>query len=87
MCEFEGEYVGCEAERQLCNEDDPMPFMKAEIQRVDLSESEEQHEEDKPRENGSQRKEVFVTKSTDEHREPESVAVKKLFQYKENKPK
>ena len=44
--------VGGEGEEELRRQDDPMPFMKAQIEGIHLAEGEEKHKKDEPRECG-----------------------------------
>lgn len=67
-----------EGEEHLGSQDDPMPFMKAQVEGVHLAEGEEKHKKDEPRECGRQRQEEFIAKGSDEHREPEGVGVKEF---------
>lgn len=41
--------VGGEGEEELRRQDDPMPFMQTQVERIDLAERKEEHKEDQPR--------------------------------------
>ena len=49
MREMAHECIDTKTERHLCRKDDPMPTMQAQIERVDLTESKKEHEENEPR--------------------------------------
>ena len=70
--------VGGEGEEELRRQDDPMPFMQAQVEGIHLAEGEEQHKKDEPRERGRKGQEEFIAKGSDEHREPEGVGVKEF---------
>ena len=70
--------VGGEGEEELRRQDDPMPFMQAQVERIDLTERKEEHKEDQPRECGRKGQEEFIAKGSDEHREPKRVGVKEF---------
>ena len=70
--------VGGEGEEELRRQDDPMPFMQAQVEGVYLTEGKEEHKKDEPRERGRQRQEEFIAKGSDDHREPEGVGVKEF---------
>ena len=54
-----------------------MPTMEAQVQRVHFAESEKEHEEDEPWQNGAERHQPLVEYSADDHREPEGIGIKK----------
>ena len=54
-----------------------MPTMEAQVQRVHFTESEEEHEEDEPRQNGTERHKPLVAQGADDHREPQRVTIEK----------
>ena len=70
--------IGGDAESDLRNEDDPMPFMEAQVERVDLAEGKKEHKEDEPRECRLQRQKEFIAQGSDEHREPEGVGIEEF---------
>ena len=56
-----------------------MPATKTQVERVDLAERKEEHEEYQPRQKGLERHQPLIAQSADDHREPEGVAVKQAF--------
>ena len=56
-----------------------MPFMQAQILRIDFAESKEKHEEDEPRQDGFQGQKPPVAEGTYQHREPEGIGIKGRF--------
>ena len=79
MRQVQSTCIGCETKQDLGYQYHPMPFMETQIQRIDFAESEEQHEEDEPWQNRTQRQEEFVSQRTDKHRQPKSVGIKQPF--------
>ena len=67
---MEGQRVGYEAEQELCDEYDPMPFMQPRIEGVDLAEGKKEHEEDEPREDGLEGQEPGIKDCSDDHAQP-----------------
>ena len=70
--------VGGEGEEELRHQDDPMPFMQAQVEGIHLTEGKEEHKKDEPREGGCKGQEEFIAKGSDDHREPEGVGVKEF---------
>ena len=70
-----------EGEEELNEQNDPMPFMKAQVEGVHLAKGEEKHKKDEPRKCGRQRQEEFIAKGSDEHREPEGVGVNEFTHF------
>ena len=62
--------VGSQTEGDLGKEDNEMPFVQSQIQRVDLAESKEEHSEDQPRKCRFQRKKIPIAECSDEHGQP-----------------
>ena len=60
-------------------ENDPMPAVQTEVERIDLAEREKEHKEDQPRECGFEGQKEPVTNDADEHRKPEGVGIKQTF--------
>ena len=77
--EIECAEIGDKTEGHLRSQDDPMPTMEAQVQRVHFAESEEEHEEDEPRQNGAEGNQPFVAHGADEHRKPEGVTIEDRF--------
>ena len=71
--------VGSQTEGDLGKEDNEMPFVQSQIQRVDLAESKEEHSEDQPRKCRFQREKTAIPECSDEHAEPKGVTIKKFF--------
>ena len=65
-----GKGVGNKTERELREENNPMPFMQAQIEGIHLTKRKKEHAEDEPREGWLQGQEESITEGTDEHREP-----------------
>ena len=70
-----------EAERQLHTQNNPMPTMQAQVQRVHLAERKEQHKENQPWQDRAECQKPLVTEGTYEHREPKRVGVKETFHW------
>ena len=79
MGEIKDRGVGEETQEHLYGKDNPMPAMQTQVERVDLAEREEEHEENKPRQERLEGYEPRVGKGSDDHGEPESVGVEDRF--------
>ena len=53
-----------------------MPFMQTQVERVDLTERKEEHKEDQPRQQRSERRKEIVPEPTDQHRYPKGIRIK-----------
>ena len=71
--------IGSEREKHLRSQYHPMPFMQAQIERVDLAERKEQHKEDPPGQGRLEGQKELVADCTDQHREPQSIRIKQTF--------
>ena len=66
-------------EHELHAQDQPMPYVQAQVERVDLAEREKEHQENERREHPREMPKPRIARRADEHGECECVAVDKGF--------